>query len=123
MRILIDMNLSPDWVAVFQVAGIEAVHWSTIGQANAPDTVIFAYALQHKYVVFTHDLDFSAILAATNASAPSVIQVRTQDTMPASIGPAVFQALRQFDSSLQRGALVTIDMAKARVRVLPLRQP
>lgn len=31
------------------------------------------------YVVFTHDLDFGDILAATNADDPSVIQVRTQN--------------------------------------------
>jgi len=32
--------------------------------------------------VFTHDLDFGDILAATGAEAPSVIQVRTEDTTP-----------------------------------------
>lgn len=121
MKILIDMNLSPDWAPLFQANGIEAAHWSNLGPANAPDTVIFSYAIRHRYVVFTHDLDFSAILAATNASAPSVIQVRTQDTMPSVIGAAVLQLIRQFEVELNQGALVTLDMAKARVRILPLR--
>lgn len=120
MKILIDMNLSPDWVVVFQANGTTSVHWSEIGPVNAADTVIFAYAAQHQYIVFTHDLDFSAILAATNASAPSVIQVRTQDTMPSAIGEAVLQLVRQFEVELNQGALVTLDMAKARVRILPV---
>lgn len=32
---------------------------------------------EHVYVVVTHDLDFSALLAATRAVGPSVIQLHT----------------------------------------------
>lgn len=42
-------------------AGIEAAHWSDLGAGNAPDAEIMAFAKGHDYVVFTHDLDFSAI--------------------------------------------------------------
>ncbi len=31
MRLLIDMNLSPDWQLLFRENGFEAVHWSAIG--------------------------------------------------------------------------------------------
>ena len=31
MKLLIDMNLSPTWVTAFAEAGIEAVHWSSVG--------------------------------------------------------------------------------------------
>ena len=34
MKILIDMNLSPMWVQFLVSHGIEAVHWSTIGDAS-----------------------------------------------------------------------------------------
>lgn len=40
MRILIDMNLSPDCTAIFARHGIEAVHWSTVGDPRAEDRVI-----------------------------------------------------------------------------------
>jgi predicted nuclease of predicted toxin-antitoxin system len=40
MRLLIDMNLSPRWVQTFNEAGIEAVHWATLGAFNAPETTI-----------------------------------------------------------------------------------
>jgi hypothetical protein len=36
------------------------------------------YGREHGYVVFTHDLDFGALLALTRARGPSVLQVRTQ---------------------------------------------
>jgi predicted nuclease of predicted toxin-antitoxin system len=64
MKLLIDMNLSPDWVSV-SVVGIEAIHWSTVGDPRAPDRTIFAWAKEHSFVVFTNDLDFGAILAAS----------------------------------------------------------
>jgi predicted nuclease of predicted toxin-antitoxin system len=60
MRVLVDVNLSPAWVAAFASHGIEAVHWTTIGDPRAPDEAIMQYGREHGYVVFTHDLDFGA---------------------------------------------------------------
>jgi predicted nuclease of predicted toxin-antitoxin system len=99
----------------------DALHWATIGDARARDTEIFAYAKEKDYIVFTHDLDFGSILAATNADAPSVIQARTQDTMPAALGARLLEAVRKFEGVLKQGALLTLDEAKQRIRVLPLR--
>ena len=70
MKLLIDMNLSPRWVNILVDAGFEAVHWSTIGRSNAPDTEIMAFAKANAYVVLTHDLDFGAILAPRTAKNP-----------------------------------------------------
>ena len=61
MRLLVDMNLSPRWVGVLAGAGIEAVHWSTLGANNASDSEIMAYARANDSIVLTHDLDFGAI--------------------------------------------------------------
>ena len=74
MNILIDMNLSPDWVSVLAQGGYTAAHWSAIGNPRAADSEILAWALENKWVIFTHDLDFGTILAATALHAPSVIQ-------------------------------------------------
>ncbi len=115
------MNLSPRWVGVFQRAGHEAVHWSDVGAPDAPDREIMAWALAEGFIVFTHDLDFTALLATAGAHGPSVLQVRAQDVLPEAIGPAVLRALRQFGSHLHEGALVSVDPGRARVRVLPLR--
>lgn len=120
MKIVIDMNLSPDWVQLIETAGFESVHWSTVGDPRASDRTILEWALTNGYIVFTNDLDFSAILAATQAEAPSVIQIRGQDVLPASIGSLVIDVLQQFESVLEAGALVTIDQTRARVRVLPI---
>jgi predicted nuclease of predicted toxin-antitoxin system len=121
MRILLDMNLSPSWVGFLQQEGFEAVHWSAVGDPRASDATIMAWARSGNYVVFTHDLDFSAILATTHASGPSVLQVRTPDVLPGAIGRDVVRVLRLRASAIERGAIVTIDRAAARVRVLPIR--
>jgi predicted nuclease of predicted toxin-antitoxin system len=121
MKILIDMNLSPDWVVVFDRYNLEAIHWSNIGDPRELDVVIMEWARNNGYVVFTHDLDFGSLLATTGAETPSVIQVRTQDVLPASIENIVVSALNQFASELDSGALVTVDQAQSRVRILPIR--
>ncbi len=72
------------------------------------------------YVVLTHDLDFSAILAATHGEKPSVVQIRAEDVSPDAIGKQVIGALRQMVSELEAGALLTVDPSRTRLRVLPL---
>lgn len=120
MKILIDMNLSPEWVQTFTEAGIEGVHWSTVGDPCAKDQSIMAWALDQGYIVFTNDLDFGILLAATQTEFPSVIQVRTQDVLPVAIGELVLAALNQFQPQLEAGALITIDSSRSRVRILPI---
>lgn len=122
MKLLVDMNLSPRWVSMLTDAGVEAVHWSTVGAMNAPDTEIMAYAMVNEFVVLTHDLDFSAILAATHGEKPSVVQLRADDVSPDVIGRQVLIALRQMEAELHEGALVTIDPNRTRLRVLPLQR-
>jgi len=122
MKIVIDMNLSPLWVDVLKAHGLDALHWSTVGDARAEDTEILNWALANDHVVFTHDLDFGAILAATQANAPSVIQVRTQDVMPAHLEQVIVAALKQCESELKSGALIIVHEGRRRVRMLPLRR-
>ena len=96
------------------------MHWSAVGKVNASDTEVMNYAAKHDFVVLTHDLDFSAILAATHGKKPSVVQIRTEDVSLQIIGSQVIAALRHMQLELQAGALLTIDRRRTRVRLLPL---
>ena len=120
MRFLIDMNLSPLWVSFLADAGFESIHWSTVGDASAPDAEIMEYASRHSMVVFTHDLDFGALLANRKTRQPSVLQIRTQDVLPAAIGDVVLRAVEASRSQLEEGALVTVDLNRHRIRLLPI---
>ena len=99
---------------------IQAAHWSTIGDAAAPDSRILDYAASNGFVVFTHDLDFGMLLAARKAHGPSVIQVRTQDVLPSAIGDLVLRAIEAVGDHLKAGAIVTVDLARNRIRLLPI---
>ncbi|MGO9438549.1 MAG: DUF5615 family PIN-like protein [Terracidiphilus sp.] len=98
----------------------DAAHWSTVGPPNAADAEIMTYAGVNDYVVLTHDLDFSAILAATHGEKPSVVQIRTDNMNLNEVGKQVIAALLQMTSYLEEGALLTIDPKRTRLRLLPL---
>ena len=119
MKVIVDMNLSPRWVGVLAAAGFEAAHWSTLGAANASDAQIMAYANATGHVILTHDLDFSAILAANRGKKPSVVQIRSDNVSPDVIGDQIITALRQMASELEEGALLTVDPGRTRYRLLP----
>ena len=101
MKLLIDMNLSPLWVQFLADSGFESIHWSKIGEPSAPDNQIMAYASANELVIFTHDLDFGALLAHGKVRRPSVIQIRTQDVLPAAIGDIVLRALNASRSHIE----------------------
>ncbi len=120
MKFLIDMNLSPRLCPILEAAGWESTHWSNVGSISAPDHEIMQRALNEGCVVLTHDLDFGALLAATGAEGPSVVQVRTQDVRPQILAPLLVPLLRQYETELDSGALLIIDETRCRVRILPL---
>jgi len=119
MKLLVDMNLSPQWIPFLRDAGWEAIHWSDVGKEAAGDAEIMAYATAHDYVVVTHDLDFGAILAVTHGKKPSVVQIRSEDVSPKVIGRQTVAALRHVQSELEAGALLTIESERIRLRLLP----
>jgi predicted nuclease of predicted toxin-antitoxin system len=120
IKLLIDMNLSPQWIEAFERNHWLALHWSMVGDPQASDQRIMEWARSNQYVIFTHDLDFGVLLALTQAGGPSVIQVRAQDVLPGHLGKVVIAALRQYESLLEVGALVVVDESTSRARVLPL---
>jgi predicted nuclease of predicted toxin-antitoxin system len=43
LKLLLDLNLSPLWVAAFEALGYEAAHWSRIGDPGASDRDILEW--------------------------------------------------------------------------------
>ena len=121
MKLLLDMNLSKQWVPVLEEAGFHAVHWSSIGAAISSDTQIMEYAKANGYSVCTQDLDFGLMLASSGEGKRSVLQIRAQGVLPHQIGEHGLEALRKVVSELEMGALVTVDPKRTRLRVLPLK--
>ncbi len=120
MKVLIDMNLSPDWVQEFKLHEIESTHWTAVGKFDAPDIELMDWARINNYIVFTHDLDFGTILAITKAEKPSVIQVRTQNVSVDHLSNMVIFSIKHYSDLLEDGALLILDEDKKRIRILPL---
>lgn len=123
MRLLVDMKLSPSWVAFLLSNDLEADHWSDVGNPTASDEEIMRYAFERDMIVMTNDLDFSAILESGGGTKPSVVQLRTFDLRPSKIGEHAVAAMRQVEDQLAKGAVLTIDMSSVRLRLLPLAPP
>jgi predicted nuclease of predicted toxin-antitoxin system len=43
LKILVDMNLSVEWVPLLTANDWQVVHWSTIGDPRATDTILMAW--------------------------------------------------------------------------------
>jgi predicted nuclease of predicted toxin-antitoxin system len=119
MKLLVDMNLSPDWVPLLASHGWEAKHWSNVGPCNAPDTELMRWARQNQHVVLTQDLDFPQLLYATKDSGPSVVLLRMDNEFDTSARDHVCAALALAESDLAAGALLTISGHRVRLRRLP----
>ena len=122
MKLLVDMNLSPSWIERLARHGFEAVHWSNVGAATASDSEILTWTNEQGFVLITNDLDFSSILAAGGEATPSVLQIRTQDLLSDAVVSTVVHALEAHRDDIERGALLSINEAATRVRMLPLRR-
>jgi predicted nuclease of predicted toxin-antitoxin system len=113
------MNLSPVWVAELAANGHEAVHWRDVGATDAPDEEIFRWAARNDRIVLTADCDFGAIAVALGSSAASVVQLRTDSTNPARVGPFAMRGIARAGAALRAGAVLTIEPGRTRLRHLP----
>jgi predicted nuclease of predicted toxin-antitoxin system len=120
VKLLVDMNLSPDWVPQLVARGWEARHWSEVGPGNAPDTDLMSWARENEHVVLTQDLDFPQLLFATREKGPSVVLLRMDNEFDSTAREHVLAALRQAEAALTTGALLTISEKRARLRRLPI---
>jgi predicted nuclease of predicted toxin-antitoxin system len=102
MKLLLDMNLSPRLEMILSEAGFHVAHWSRVGRTDASDAEIMAHARANDLVVLTHDMDFSAILAATNADKPSVVQIRAVDLTPETLVRPLVIGLRHCEVAFVR---------------------
>lgn len=120
MKILLDMNIPIDYATLLIARNIETVRWSDVGAANALDAELIEYASKHDFIILTFDLDFGTILAATHKLKPSVIQIRTSILHAEQAVNLIATALFQNAEALEKGAIVSVNLKRAKLRLLPL---
>lgn len=87
---------------------------------RASDAEILGEARRRGAVVISHDQDFTAILAVTGATSPSLINVRTAYVDEDRLAEAIAGAIRAAEPDLRSGAIVTIADSGARIHRLPI---
>lgn len=122
MRFLIDMNLSPQWVDFLKEFNFESRHWSQTGDIRASDKEIFDWSRENDFIIITQDLDFSTLLALSNSEKPSVILIRTKNSLPEQFGQILINVLKKYSKELKAGAHIVLDSISSRIRILPLNQ-
>jgi predicted nuclease of predicted toxin-antitoxin system len=118
VKLVVDMNLSTDWVAPLRQVGIDTVHWSELGPPDASDDAIMVWSRENHAIVLTRDLDFGAALMLHALPSPSVVQLRIKKIRPEQDIALVRRALSLHGTHLERGAIVTIEEHRIRARVL-----
>ena len=121
MKIVVDMNLTRDWLPELHAMGHEAIHWSAVGAVDAPDMAIMEWARINDHIVMTSDLDFAELLAVGGGEKPSVIQLRLGRHIPMKIAGLLASALIKSEFELATGALLSLDHKSNRLRLLPLK--
>ena len=120
MNVLLDMNIPLKYAPLLAQRGVIPYRWSDIGAPNATDTAIMTYARENNFVVLTCDLDFSTILAVTHELKPSVAQIRASVLYAERAADLISSALLQYTNELEKGAILSIDLKGARIRLLPI---
>ena len=120
MRLLADVHISPRTVEFLSALGHDVVRVGETLPAQASDETIVSYADEDDRFILTQDLDFSAIIALTGRSSPSLISLRLSSSRIEYVNTILQKVLTDVEDHLVRGAIVTIEDQRVRVRQLPL---
>lgn len=100
MHFLVDAQLPPALARLLREHGHTAVHVIDIGPADASDSELWTYALEHDAVIVTKDEDFADMIA-TGGEAPAVVWVRVGNTRRAVLlawfEPLIDEIVRMLD--------------------------
>ena len=120
MKLLLDQGLPRSTSRLLRETGIDAVHVSEIGYSKSEDAVILERGREEDRTVVTLDADFHALLALSDAASPSVIRIRIEGLKGETAANLIRTVLMQCEEELKRGAVVTVERHRIRIRSLPL---
>ena len=118
-RFCVDVCLSKKWTAFLSANGYPSVNWRDIASNSATDLEFIYWAISQDRIVLTEDYDFAGILAMQKCNKPSVVQLVEPFIMPDSIGQELLDAIVQYESDLNSGALLIVEKTRIRLYGLP----
>ena len=121
LRLLANMNISPETVNALQEKGLDIIRVSEILPVTSSDMEILDFARRENRVVVTQDPDFSALLALGGFDTPSVSTMRMRVSDPESITQKLLELLPVIQDMLAKGCVVSVDDYSFRIRWLSIR--
>lgn len=121
LRYLADIHISPITVEALQASGVTIQRAANVLSPRAKDSEIVTLARLQDWIILTQDLDFSALVARSGETRPSVISLRLQDASPARVTQLLLSILPSLQKDLVQGAIVSIDEGGIRIRMLPVK--
>ena len=116
------MGISQTTVKWLKEQGFNVIHIRDEGMFRASDTEIITKARKEERIVLTCDLDFGDIMAASEDICPSIIIFRLENETPINVISRLKQVLRESSEALMKGAIVSVEETRHRVRPLPLKE-
>jgi predicted nuclease of predicted toxin-antitoxin system len=114
------MNFDATRAEMLRSHGVDALHWSDVGDPQDVDPVVIAWARANGCVVVTQDLGIATALATTGAESPSVFQLRRADDLSPGLMTRIASAAKKHEKDLARGCILVYDARTNRVRIRPL---
>jgi predicted nuclease of predicted toxin-antitoxin system len=121
MRFLCDMGVSRKVSAWLNTQGHHSSHLGEEGLARLPNGEIFTKAIAENRVILTFDLDFGEIAALAAGRVASVVVFRLQNTRADHVIDRMSTVLEKAVEPLSKGAIVTVEETRLRIRELPIR--
>jgi predicted nuclease of predicted toxin-antitoxin system len=120
MKFFADINVSTHVVAGLAAHGHDVSRTDAFLPASAPDHDILAFVHGQGGALITRDQDFSALVALSGATAPSIVNLRHSRTDPAFLVGVLDHVLRSRRRDLEEGCIITVDDGGVRVHLLPV---
>jgi predicted nuclease of predicted toxin-antitoxin system len=114
------MGISLEVVRWLRDEGHDAVHLREQSLERSADREVFSKALIEDRVILTFDLDFSEIAALSKSAPAKVIVFRLRNTRATNVIGRLSAVLMDSRVEFDRGAVVSVEENRHRVRLLPV---
>jgi predicted nuclease of predicted toxin-antitoxin system len=120
MKLLADMHIAPTTVRFRRSLGHDVVRVDEVLHPSASDEAIVAASAREGRHILTQDLDFSAVVALSGRTVPSVISLRLSSSRVERVNAVLQDVLPAVETDLLQGGIVTVQDRRVRIRRLPL---
>jgi len=90
------------------------------GLQGATDAEIVKKATKERRTILTRDLDFGDLMATSGEICLGIIVFRLQNERPENVNRRLEQVLKESSDALKKGAIISVEETRHRVRLLPI---